>query len=149
MAHKCPKCNRKKIVTAVKLLKERRGASTRQVTKFVAKEFNVKPVQVIKAIKKEVARKRLIQTRSTGSTGLLFLAPVLVTVSAPKKKSVTIVVKKKAPAKKIAKRIQKKRVVKKSAKRVVAKRIVKKARNFRAKAVVKAKAKKVNSSYTL
>jgi len=81
------------VFTAIETLKDRKGTSARQVTKFVTRKYNLRSSDVKKTIKKEVTKGRVIHTRSRGSDGLLSL-------SAPSKsvRLLKIDFKKKKPA---------------------------------------------------
>merc|ERR1712227_1051970 len=67
-----PKCS-KMVTRAMKTMKDRKGTPASKVAKVVAKTCNVKPAVVKRTIKKQVAKGRLIQTRSGGGDGLLLM----------------------------------------------------------------------------
>lgn len=136
---RCPKCKQVIVVAAIKAFKDRKGTSARKITKFVAQEYKVKPAQVKKMIKKQVARKQLITrtTRTCGTTGLLFIAPKQkkIVKTAPKKKTVV----KTAPKKKTAIKTTKMTTRNACGKRVTicAKPVVAKKRIVKKKAIAK------------
>merc|ERR1711988_905616 len=125
----CRPCKTKKVVKAMRTLKDRKGTNPKKLVKCLAQEFKVKPSAAKKAVKKEMKRGR-IATRSTGSKGLS-TGLTLVPRSPSKKKTPT----KKKATKKMTRKVSKK-VNKKVAKPVQKKKTCQKKKMVTRKASV-------------